>query len=360
VLNLPIPFAITIPTPPKQYYLLKMSNTSSLNENQSLFLTPSYAASFVSLIKRSTQNKMKVLKKILKWIGYILGVIILLGVGAYTYFYIVLNNKLQTVYDYKIPDIKIPTDSAAIVRGKHMFVVHGCSDCHGGDLSGKVMFDNFILGTITTRNLTKGKNGLPADYSDKDFLRALKHGLNREGKPLLIMPSQETYQIPDEDLADLIAYVKSQAPIDKEVKERRIGPVGYMILATEELPVDGIDHNKINIKKEHEEVSAAFGATLAINCQGCHRANYQGGPPLAPGYPEVPNITSMGRPGKWTEEEFIRTLRTGVRPDGHKLDNAKMPWERFKDFSDVELKALRKFLLSLPGESATVAKSEIK
>ena len=293
---------------------------------------------------------MKIIKKIFKWMGYILAGILVIVVAAYGYFYWNLNNRLNTVYSYEVPKIKVSSDSAAIARGKHLYIVHGCSDCHGKDLSGKVMFDNFILGTVTTKNLTHGKNGIPTSYTDEDYIRALKHGLNREGKPLLIMPSNETAKIPDEDLGDLIAYIKNHPDVDKEVKERRIGPVGYMVLATGELPVDIIDHNVKTIERHDPQVTVEFGATLAINCQGCHRENYKGGPPLAPGFPEVPNITAEGRPGQWTEEEFIKTLRTGVRPDGHKLDNSKMPWERFKDFSDVEIKAIRKFLLSLPNE----------
>ena len=69
---------------------------------------------------------------------------------------------------------------------------------------------------------------------------------------------------------------------------------------------------------------------------------------MAPGHPPVPNITATGRVGKWTEAEFIRTLRTGITPEGQKLDSTKMPWPRTRDFSETELKAVRTFLLSLP------------
>jgi hypothetical protein len=62
---------------------------------------------------------------------------------------------------------------------------------------------------------------------------------------------------------------------------------------------------------------------------------------LAPGYPAVPDITSEGRVGKWTEEQFMRTLRTGVTPDGHQIDSTKMPWTRTRDFSNTEPKAVR-------------------
>jgi hypothetical protein len=44
----------------------------------------------------------------------------------------------------------------------------------------------------------------------------------------------------------------------------------------------------------------------------------------------------------------MRTLRTGITPEGHRSDSTKMPWTRTRDFSDTELRAVRAYLLSLP------------
>jgi hypothetical protein len=44
----------------------------------------------------------------------------------------------------------------------------------------------------------------------------LKHGVDREGKPLVIMPSHETTQFADKDLADLIAYCRSRPAVDND------------------------------------------------------------------------------------------------------------------------------------------------
>ncbi len=60
--------------------------------------------------------------------------------------------------------------------------------------------------------------------------------------------------------------------------------------------------------------------------------------------------------GKWLGYAlFLRTLRTGVRPDGRRLDSTKMPWTRTRDFSDTELRAVRAYLLSLPQPPALAA-----
>ncbi|MDQ3291187.1 MAG: cytochrome c, partial [Bacteroidota bacterium] len=70
-----------------------------------------------------------------------------------------------------------------------------------------------------------------------------------------------------------------------------------------------------------------------------------------PGSPPVPNITKTGNLGKWTEAQFIQTLRTGVTPEGKKMNPRNMPWTMTKEFTDHEIKSVYLFLKSLPEES---------
>jgi mono/diheme cytochrome c family protein len=302
---------------------------------------------------------MKTIKKIGKWMGYAFAGILLVCLMLYGYIYWNINQRLNKVYPTATLPVAIPTDSASIARGAHLFVVHGCKDCHGTDLKGRYMVNETLTGTIAAQNLTKGKGGLPADYSDQDWLRVLKHGVNREGKTLIIMPANETTLLADKDLADIIAFCKSRPPKDNELEKKpELGPVLKALIAfnkLELLPAEQIDHQIIPVAEKKAEASVEYGAYLTTNCAACHRANFQGGPPLAPGAPQVPNITSTGRVGKWTEKEFMQTLRTGVTPDGHEIDSTKMPWPRTREFSEVELKAVRAFLLSLPANQQALS-----
>jgi mono/diheme cytochrome c family protein len=301
---------------------------------------------------------MKTIKKIGKWAGYALVCILLICLALYGYIYWNIEQRLNKVYSIAPISISIPNDSVSIARGAHLFVVHGCKDCHGTDLKGRYMANERMIGKIAARNLTKGKGGLPADYSDQDWLRVLKHGVTREGKTLVIMPANETTQLADKDLADIIAFCKSRPPIDNELdKKPELGPVLKTLIAFNKLallPAEQINHQLTPVAEKKAEVSVAYGAYLTTNCAACHRTNFQGGPPLAPGSPEVPNITSTGRVGKWSEAEFMHTLRTGVTPDGHKIDSTQMPWPRTREFSDIELKAVREFLLSLPANQELI------
>ena len=253
-------------------------------------------------------------------------------------------------------NVEIPSDSASIAKGSHLFTVYNCRECHADNLGGKVMIDDQVLGYVKTANLTKGKGGLPNDYNDQDWLRALKHGLNKDSKPLIAMPSDESSRIPDEDLADIIAYCKSVPPIDNDLGPQKAYPVAKILFAFGKLPIFpalNMSHEVNPITKPEEVISEDFGATLTISCTGCHRANFAGGPPLAPGHPVVPDISSTGRPGKWTEEQFMNTMRTGTTPEGHSLKNESMPWMSYKEYSDVELKSIRKYILTFPKKTAS-------
>ena len=62
--------------------------------------------------------------------------------------------------------------------------------------------------------------------------------------------------------------------------------------------------------------------------------------------PKAPNLTQLARL-RWSEEDFIKALRTGINRFGRQLDSEFMPWDRFKNLTDDELTALWLYLSSL-------------
>jgi len=55
--------------------------------------------------------------------------------------------------------------------------------------------------------------------------------------------------------------------------------------------------------------------------------------------------TGLGK--RYTEASFIKTLRTGKKPEGEDLQ-PPMPWELYKNMSDADIKALYAYLRTLP------------
>lgn len=290
------------------------------------------------------------LKKILKITGIVLGVIVVLVLGFYLKVYIATDSRMNTVYSVTPEELVIPTDSATIAYGQRLITTKGCNDCHGQDLGGRVFIDDPALGFIVARNLTRGQGGLPADHEVSDWVLALKHGLRKDGKPLLIMPAHEYTLLSEGDMKAIIAYCMQVAAVDRELPSSSVGPLGRILTDLGQLPLlpaEMIDHTRKLSQDLTPATTAEYGKYLSIACQGCHRENMKGGDPIAPGFPVVADISSTGNPGKWTDEQFIQTLRTGHTPEGKRLDPKDMPWTMTKAYTDVELKALHLYLRTM-------------
>jgi hypothetical protein len=50
--------------------------------------------------------------------------------------------------------------------------------------------------------------------------------------------------------------------------------------------------------------------------------------------------------GKWSEADFLRTIRTGKDPEGHELDPF-MPYQQLRRMTDDDLRAIYRYLRAL-------------
>ncbi|WP_205500386.1 c-type cytochrome [Rufibacter psychrotolerans] len=289
-------------------------------------------------------------KKILKWTGLVLGAFLVILCLAYAYVSYDIGQRMEKKYTFAPERLDVAQDQALLSRGKHLVAIKGCTDCHGPDLAGKVMIEDRALGRLVAANLTKGQGGLPAHYSTTDWVRALRHGVDPNGKALLFMPSHETTLLSAQDMAAIIAYCQSLAPVDKPLPASDLGPVVKVMAYLDKMPllsVEKIDHGKPMVAQVDTVEGVAMGKYLAVSCSGCHGTNLQGGDPVAPGFPPVPNITRAGHVGKWTKVQFIQTLRTGKTPEGKQLSNENMPWKMTAQYTDKELASLYQYCQSI-------------
>lgn len=251
--------------------------------------------------------------------------------------------------------IPIPTDAAALDRGRHLAeVVTNCTNCHGDDYSGREMADNFWLGRLWSANLTPGRGGI-ADLSVGDLVRSIRHGVKADGRPVLMMPSQYLYHLSDADLGAVIAYLRSLPPVDREVPELRLGPLTVFAIATgqvpELVPADVLAKDPTRMEPPEPAATSDYGAYLVETggCKVCHHENLAGGRhPLAlPEEPPPPDLRPVGRIASWSEDDFLRALRSGVTPEGDQLDPRWMPWPAIGRMSDTELRAIYRFLQTI-------------
>ena len=293
------------------------------------------------------------MKKIFKWIGIVLGSLIGLVLIAGVAFFSIGNARLNKTYDFPPSNITIPADEASIEFGKHRAETL-CQSCHGQDLSGGNMLDDPVMGTLDAANLTMGEGGIGEEYSsDEDYVRAIRHGVDPDGKPIFMPAVNSTSQLSDEDLGTILAYLKTIPPVDNATGGQQLKPLAKILMGAgmfPKLPVEVVSHD-IHVNAPERGISVEYGNYLIStnDCRECHGQELAGAE-----YPDptvqliTPNITLGGEVGFWSEDAFINTIRTGITPSGHQLNGDHMPWETYKLFTDDELKAMNTYFQSLP------------
>jgi mono/diheme cytochrome c family protein len=218
-------------------------------------------------------------------------------------------------------------------------------------MGGQVYFEVPGMISIPTPNLTSGAGGAGASYTEEDWVRAVRHGIGRDGRALFIMPTKAYHYLSDEDLGALVAYVNSLPQVDNNLPERRVDLMGRLMMGAGIFPpfaADEIEHNGPPPAAPEPGVTSDYGQYLSHTCTECHGASLNGAPFGPPGQEvPTPNLTPGGELSAWSEEGFINTMRTGITPFGRNL-NEEMPWKNYGQMTDAELKALWMYLQSLP------------
>jgi len=293
------------------------------------------------------------MKKFLKWLGILLGGILGIAlIGLFGYYIYWVTQARQTI-EVTVDTLEIPTDQASIERGKILVEVVRCTECHGKDLSGMLWADIPILaGTFGPTNLTPGENGLK-NYTDEDYIRAIRHGLGQDNKPLFYMPSNYYVDLNEQDLGDIIAYLKTLPPSEEPGPPNgRTGPIlwNFVLGNPQGLPaVKMIDHEAVKEIPVGPDPSdtLAYGEYLSLPCKSCHGDDFAGVPLLERLRVPSPNITPYSL-GDWTEEQFFTAMREGAVPDGTFIPQSLMPWLSIGQLTDQELHAIWVYLQSLP------------
>lgn len=293
------------------------------------------------------------MKKVLKWIGIVLGSLIGVVLAAGAGMYLMGNARLNKVYDFPPSNIVIPTDEASIAFGKHRAETL-CQGCHGADMGGIVnFFEGGPLGTLDSANLTTGEGGIGNEYTAEDFIRAIRHGIDKEGKPIFMPAVVSTAYMSDEDLGAIIAYIKTLPPVNRQTNGQKFTPLAKILLTAGvlgKLPVETVSH-EVHVTAPARGVSAEYGKYMVDthDCRICHGAELNGGKHADPTIDRIsPNLTPGGEIAFWSEEDFINAIRNGVTPSGHELDPKLMPWKDYGNMADEELKAIYVYLQSLP------------
>lgn len=273
--------------------------------------------------------------------GLLLTLCAFIGVTALLGFY-----RLRVSHDNPVPDVQVAGSPEQIARGERL--ANLCVQCHsstgGLPLDGNP--ENIVegIGTVSGVNLTPA--GPIEDWSDGEIIRAIREGLDESGQALLIMPSEYLHNMSDADAQAIVAYLRTQPPIESQIPESQMNLLGAVVVGlgvfptSAQPPVTSVEAPPAGPTPEYGEYLAAVSG-----CQQCHGEGLRGSSGgFVPAGPNLPAIVSG-----WSADEFVETLRTGVNPSGNSLDTETMPWQNFSAaYTDEELRALYEYIRVLP------------
>jgi cytochrome c553 len=294
------------------------------------------------------------MKKLLRVLAWTVGAVVVVVAVAGCALYVASQRRIDKKWNVAGHQVAIPTDSLALMRGQHIATaISKCAECHTPDFGGGQFIDAPPVARLWAANLTRGKGGVGGQLSDLDWERAIRHGVKPDGGSLLFMPSVEFRYLSDEDVAALIAYLKTLPPVDREPRPNSVGPIGRALFLKGDLPLvpaEVIDHNAAHRSPGAMAVTADYGRYLADvgGCKGCHGEGLSGGkiPGAPPEWLPAANLTPSGI-GHYTEEDFFHAMRDGKRPSGAAI-NPPMPIRWTKELTDDEIRALWLYLKSVP------------
>jgi mono/diheme cytochrome c family protein len=308
------------------------------------------------------------LRKILISGASVLGVLIVVGAV-----FVSARQNLR-FDDTPYPDVAASTDSAVVERGRYIVrIVAPCAGCHGDPsqraayargadvpLVGGVLFD-IPPGQFYTRNLTSDAETGLGNVPDKAIARALRFGVGHDGRALL--PFMEMQGLADDDLRAVVSYLRTQPAVRNPVPPHHYNLLGKIVRATVvSKPVGPSSTPPAQAPRGASVETGHYLVESVALCWSCHtdRSQMTGaltGPRFGgtTGFKESddhtrtwspPNITSdpeTGRLGKMSEDQFVARFR-----QGRLIPGSPMPWQAFSRMSEEDLRAIYRYLRSVP------------
>ncbi len=275
------------------------------------------------------------------------------------------------------PDIHASRDPAVIARGHELvFGAAHCVSCHGDyerehpeALRRDVPLTGGLLlappfGSFYPPNITSDEETGIGAWSDAELARVIRTGVRRDGELSFFMKFS-VGNLTDEDLTAVVSYLRSTAPVRHVVPPSE---PNFMARAMSVLVELTPDPNVAPTGVTEGEASVERGRYLATGpaaCVACHSPvspdnplalweghELSGGDPMPSEVdPSMelspPNLTpdpETGITGQWDEERFVARFASGARVHADSI----MPWECFGRMPETDLRALYRYLRSLP------------
>jgi mono/diheme cytochrome c family protein len=311
------------------------------------------------------------MKKIVKIVGIVLGVVLLAIVGVMAYVKLALPNVGDA------PTLTVERTPARVARGEYLANhVTVCIDCHstrdyslfsgplvpgthgkGGELFNQQMG---FPGSFTAKNITPFGIG---SWTDGEVYRAITTGVSRDGHAFFpVMPYPYYGKMNDEDVKSIIAYLRTLKSVDNKPAESKADFPFNFILNT--IPKKA---EPMPLPDPKDELATGKYLVMIAGCVECHtqvdqgqiikEKAFAGGRDfkMPTGMLYTANITPDKETGigNWTKEAFIARFRTyadsSYKPNkvGPNDFQTIMPWMMYSGMKEQDLGAIYTYLMSL-------------
>jgi len=300
-----------------------------------------------ALLAWSSIRAWRAKSNFLKWGGASLVALLATTVSLVSILTIAGLLKLHT-RTAPVPDLKVAGAAEQIQRGQAI-ANSFCDACHSetGPLTGGVDLGKDFpipVGSIVSANLTPA--GRLSNWSDGEIFRAIRNGVDADGRWLIVMSYTNAGKLSDDDTQAVIAYIRSRPAAGRQTANPpdQLNLLGVIMLGAGMLP-EGKPVSASVIAAPPKGPSMQYGEYIMSyqDCRECHGHDLTGGVPgqLGPLGPDL-NLVKQ-----WKLSDFVDTMRTGVDPNGHQMSE-QMQWRPLGRMDDEELAAVYEYLTHLP------------
>lgn len=228
-----------------------------------------------------------------------------------------------------------------VEHGDRVATILACKGCHTPDLTGQEFAAPDIL-SVWPANLTRVRENL----TDEQLAHAISGGENPE-RALWIMPSVGYSQLGEEDMAALIAYIRSVPSAGEDHPDPQWFSIGQQwidegkITDAAAMVAEGGEVWPADAGEEH-----AFGRYVARNvCSHCHGPDLRGGSPNPQDGARRPDLRIAAA---YSLEDFTRLMRTGIAMGDRELGlMTGVAQGALSSMTDEEINALHAYLVKL-------------
>ena len=262
-------------------------------------------------------------------------------------------------------------------RGRYLFRIAVSCGCHGDNLAGYKRgnpptlpdaapfgerFDG-PFGSVPSSNITSDQETGIGGWSDEELITGIRTGVRPDGAPLFpIMPYPSYSGMADQDVRDLVAYLRTVPAVKNEVPAKQLNPPPPGV---EPPPLPPLQKAPATAPTSPPERRGEYLALSLAHCNICHSTTAPDMTPLPGHYLAgnvmpvsgelalIPNITPDEKTGigSWSADDIAAFLKTGSKPNGtiaYGLMKDLIEKYGLKHLTDGDAKAIGLYLKTIP------------